>query len=139
MSTIITDTGPLVAFLNRRDQWHTWARDVFALHEPPFLVCEGVLIEAGFLLHRAGDSADKVMELLHRGLVEVAFRFQDSHHRVRRLLHRYRDLPASMTDICLVCMSEAQRDCRVVTTDSDFRVYRRHERQVIPLIAPPGI
>ncbi len=139
MSAIIADTGPIVAFLNHRDQWHEWARSVFAMYRPPYFVCEGVLIEAGFLLKTRTGSPDPLMELLQRGLLQVSFSLQQMHQRVRRTLKRYHDLPASMTDACLVCLSEQHHDCHVMTTDSDFRVYRRHDRQVIPLIAPPGI
>ncbi len=40
-------------------------------------------------------------------------------------------------DACLVRMSELRRDCRVFTLDkAEFQVYRRFERQVIPLVAP---
>lgn len=35
-------------------------------------------------------------------------------------------------------MSELFPKYRVVTVGSDFRVYRRNNRDVIPLISPPG-
>jgi hypothetical protein len=41
-----------------------------------------------------------------------------------------------LADACLVRMSEMHADCVVWTPDSDFRVYRRHGRQTIPLLAP---
>jgi hypothetical protein len=42
-----------------------------------------------------------------------------------------------VADACLVRMSELHRDCRVFTLDAqDFQVYRRFDRQVIPLVAP---
>ena len=41
-----------------------------------------------------------------------------------------------LADACLVRMSELFEDCRVLTVDTDFKVYRRHGRQVIPLLAP---
>ena len=42
-----------------------------------------------------------------------------------------------LADACLVRMSELKRDCRVFTLDkTEFQVYRRFERQVIPLVAP---
>jgi hypothetical protein len=37
-----------------------------------------------------------------------------------------------------VRLSELFDDCQVLTTDyADFSVYRRHGRQVIPLLSPP--
>jgi hypothetical protein len=55
---------------------------------------------------------------------------------LRRLLKKYRDLPATLADVCLVRMSELHADSVVFTLDRDFRVYRRHGRQIIPVIAP---
>jgi len=52
-------------------------------------------------------------------------------------MEKYGDQEMQLADACLVRMSELQRDCRLFTLDQkDFRVYRRFERQVIPLIAP---
>ena len=33
-------------------------------------------------------------------------------------------------------MAELHRDASVFTLDSDFRIYRKHRRQAIPLISP---
>jgi hypothetical protein len=42
----------------------------------------------------------------------------------------------SLADACLVRMTEVLPEPVVLTTDTDFRVYRRHGRQVIPCIVP---
>ena len=34
------------------------------------------------------------------------------------------------------CMSEIVPEPVVLTTDSDFHIYRRHRRQVVPCITP---
>ncbi len=44
----------------------------------------------------------------------------------------------SLADACLVRMSEVVTDSIVFTLDSDFRIYRRHGRQAIPLFMPPA-
>jgi predicted nucleic acid-binding protein len=52
-------------------------------------------------------------------------------------MKKYNNRPMDLADACLVAMSEQFSDCVVVTLDEeDFRVYRRHERQVIPFISP---
>jgi predicted nucleic acid-binding protein len=51
-------------------------------------------------------------------------------------MRRYGDMPMSLADACLVRLSETHSDCRVFTIDSDFVRYRRHGRQMIPLLTP---
>jgi uncharacterized protein len=55
---------------------------------------------------------------------------------VAQLLRRYRSVPMSLADACLVRMAEIHGDAPVLTLDRDFRFYRKHRRQVIPLICP---
>jgi len=43
----------------------------------------------------------------------------------------------SLADACSVRMSELLNEPVIVTLDTDFKIYRRHGRQVIPLMAPP--
>jgi hypothetical protein len=42
----------------------------------------------------------------------------------------------SLADACLVRMTETLADPVLLTTDDDFRVYRRHSRQVVPSVMP---
>ena len=76
------------------------------------------------------------MALIDRGLLNASFRLQGEQQRLRRLLKRYADVPMSVADACLVRMSELANDCMVVTLDSDFQVYRRNGRPVIPTLIP---
>lgn len=49
---VLLDTGPLVAFLNKRDQYHSWTVSELASMAPTLLTCEAVLSESCFLLQR---------------------------------------------------------------------------------------
>ncbi len=66
----------------------------------------------------------------------VTFALQDQWPSVRSLMRRYADVPMSLADACLVRMCEMDPAVRVMTLDSDFTVYRRNARQVIPTIMP---
>lgn len=39
-------------------------------------------------------------------------------------------------EACLVRMTEILPDPVLLTTDADFRIYRRHSRQVLPCLMP---
>ena len=64
------------------------------------------------------------------------FDLNDDLEAVLKLLQKYADVPMSLADACLVRMSETLSDTFLLTTDSDFRIYRRHSRQVIPCVMP---
>ncbi len=133
---IVVDTGPLVAALNAADQHHVWAREVFARLRPPVVTCEAVLSEAQFLFNSHGGDALLVLELVRRGILQIAFEAEDEIESLLALQRSYRDLPMDFADACLVRMSEMHPRSRVLTTDSHFQVYRRNRRQIIPLLAP---
>jgi predicted nucleic acid-binding protein len=131
METLLIDTGPLVALLDRSDANHAWAVEQFSHLASPLVTCEGAISEAAHLLQDAG-----VLELVQRNVVVVQFDLESHIDRVLSLMKKYADTPMDFVDACLVAMTEEKRDCRLLTLDSDFRIYRRFERQTIPLIAP---
>jgi len=133
---VILDTGPLVAFLNRRDKFHPWALDQWTQIVPPMLTCEAVISEACFLLGRTTTGADSVMQMIERNVISVSFRLDENLQPVKKLLAKYRSVPMSLADACLVRMSELNASSRVLTLDSDFNLYRKSGRRVIPTVMP---
>ena len=51
-------------------------------------------------------------------------------------MQKYVDVPMSLADACLVRMTEALSDSVILTTDADFRIYRRHSRHIVPCMLP---
>lgn len=133
---VLVDTGPLVALLVKNEAHHAWAKARFAELRPPLLTCEAVLAETLFLVTGIHGGAQAVFRLLERGVVQPAFSLAEQWQPVERLMTRYAGVPMSLADACLVRMSELHGEAAVFTLDSDFQVYRRHGRQVIPLITP---
>jgi predicted nucleic acid-binding protein len=136
MEAFLTDSGPLVALLDRSDQHHEWVSEQFSRLSGPLLTCEGAITEAVHLLKDAGVGPWDVVELVEREIVVVRFNLESNVDRVVSLMKKYADTPMDFVDACLVAMTEGKRECRLLTLDSDFRIYRRFERQTIPLIAP---
>ena len=133
---LLCDTGPLAAFLNRADQFHRWAREQFGRIHQPLLTCEAVISETVFLLHEAGLRADPVFEMIARGKLVGGFVAAEHWVDLRHLIGKYQDQPMSFADACLVRMSELFDECQVMTTDSQFGIYRRTGRRMIPVLWP---
>jgi len=136
MRRAIVDTGPLVAFLDRAEQYHRWVVEQVEELEPPLLVCEPVLAEAMHLLARFSRGQDALLGLLETGALKIAFRIEEHILALRKLHQKYRDRPMSLADACVVLMTEIYERHAVLTLDSDFTVYRKHGREPLALIYP---
>lgn len=132
--SVLVDAGFIVAVLNGRDFHHSWSVAQAPQYGPPWHTCEAVLSEAFHLVGVRGSAS--VSELLRRRVVVAVFDLTENLEPVLKLLQRYSDVPMSLADACLVRMTETLSECIVLTTDSDFRVYRRHGRQIVPCVTP---
>jgi uncharacterized protein len=129
---ILVDAGFVVALLSSRDAHHQWAVTQASELPPPWSTCEAVLSEA---FHLLGELAN-LGELLRRGALLVAFTLTENVEPVVKLMEKYSNVPMGFADACLVRMTETFADPIILTTDQDFRVYRRHSRQVVPCVTP---
>lgn len=130
----IADTGFLVAFGNRKDQHHSWARNLAERVTEPLLTCDAVLAESAFHLRDAA----LVLAFVTEGLVRPAMVIPDHLPRLVELAQRYADRQPDLADLCLIRLSELHPRHPVITTNvGDFRIYRRGRREAIPLIHPP--
>ena len=137
--TVLIDTGPLVALLNRRDRYHQWTIEQWADVTLPLLTCEPVLAEACFLVRALPGGSAAVLELVGRGALKVAYSVEPDVETLARLMSRYANVPMSLADACLVRMVEQHPASSVLTLDRDFRVYRAHGRRVIPAVMPSDL
>lgn len=134
VATVIADTGFLVALLVGADSHHEWAVAQAERHATPWHTCEPVITEGFHLLGpRFGG---RLGALVQRQAVVVSLDLAENIDAVLGLMQKYSDRPMSLADACVVRMSEILREPVVLTTDSDFRVYRRHGRQVVPCVMP---
>lgn len=116
-----------------RDAHHEWAVAEAKANPTPWHTCEPVLTEAFHLLPSRRMSLG---ELLDRRALIISFEFSRHQDPVLALMRKYAGVPISLADACIVRMSEIMTDPMVLTTDADFRVYRRHGRQVVPSVTP---
>src|SRR4051812_38414461 len=133
-ASIVVDASFVISLLSRRDSNHRWAIEQASRLPPPWRTCEAALSEAFHLLGPRGAPA--LAALLHRRAVLGAFHLDQHVEEVIKLLKKYADVPMSFADACLVRMTELLANPMLLTTDADFRVYRRHSRQTVPCIIP---
>lgn|SRR5487761_1793 len=129
----IADTGFIVAFGNRNDRHHAWAMEIAKSITEPLLTCEAVMAEAAFHL----QSSAYVLRLLQEGMLRTPFDLTQNLPHLVTLAKRYEDRKPDLADLCVIRMSELYPRHALITVDeSDFRIYRRNGRAVIPLLCP---
>ena len=134
---VILDTGPLISLLAARDPHHAWATRQWEEARFPLLSCDAAIAEACFLARQlAPHGPQKVLALVRSGAIALSFSLAEEIDQVDRLVAKYRDIPMSLSDACLVRMSELHPDSPVLTLDRDFNTYRRNRRQRIPVLGP---
>lgn len=71
-------------------------------------------------------------------MLALAFEAGRNLDPLSRLAMHYQDRHPDFADLCVIRMSELYPKHAVVTTDiADFRLYRRRQRESIPLLCPP--
>ena len=134
--TVLLDTGPLVALLDRRDQWHAWAKEAAKHVRLPWLTTEAVLTEACFLLASHSNALKQIEAYASRGAFQLLPLTADAVVSSLTLMRKYADIPMSFADASLVLHAGLQPQARIFTLDSDFSIYRRQDGTHLPLHAP---
>jgi len=133
---IIADSGIVVALIVKREQFHEWTSAQAQTLPVAFLTCEAVISESCFLLRNIYDGEKTVLSYVRKGILQIDFSLSNEIAAIENLMNKYKDIPMSLADACLVRMSELIDNSVVFTLDSDFHIYRKNGKKKIDLIIP---
>jgi uncharacterized protein len=134
---ILTDTGPLVALIDRTDPNHAVCVEAAQnLPGGPLLTTWPCFTEAMYLLHRAeGHSAQNALwRLLRDDRLSVYDLGPDEVDRMAVLMDHYFDRPMDLADASIIAAAETLATRRLFSLDSDFRIYRLSDGSILELI-----
>ena len=135
----IADTGVIVAALNKREKYHLWTLEQMRVLRVPMLTCEAVITEACYLMRSKPNGKEDVLALIERGILEIDFSLQAEVGAIKNLMTKYENVPMDFADGCVVRMSETIDNSVVFTLDGDFWIYRKYDREQIPLVIPDDV
>jgi predicted nucleic acid-binding protein len=131
----IADTGPLVGWINSRDQWHAWSTGALEMLAPPLITCEAVIAEAAWQLGRSRPAVDQLYSLVDAGALRVVELLPEHMPHIRALSAKYPQM--DFCDAAVVRLAEMFPKAKVITTDSaHFTVYRRFGAKPLALVHP---
>ncbi len=125
MRDVVLDTGPLVAVLDRRDQWHARCALVWPEVIHRCVTTEAVVTEASHLAARAAGEAARPLEFLLAAGIPIVPLDPAAHRQAAHLMRRYAGTPMDYADATLVVVADALGVAAVFTTDRrGFAAYR---------------
>ena len=123
----LTDTGPLVALLDKDDSAHAACFAAAQLLPPgPLLTTWPCFTEAMYFLGdlKGWNGQKTLWQFIERGALRVHISTDSETQRMRVLMEKYSDTPMDLADASLVAIAESQGLHRIFTLDRDFGVYR---------------
>ena len=134
---MLTDAGPLVALINKRDQNHPAAQDFLNQQKEKALrtTC-AALTEALYLLGRAGGHPyqQSLLDQIEEETLHIHHLPPELEKEIGPLMAKYQDRPMSYADATLMLCAQARKETRIFTFDSDFRFYRRKDGSVLEIV-----
>lgn len=134
MSSILLDTGVIVALLDRSERHHAQCVEVLSELAGVLVTCEASVAEACYLLRSVRGAPEAVIANVANGLFRIPVRLADQAVGVERLLKKYRDVPMDLADACLVDLADRLGSGQILTLDRDFEIYRWRSRRKFDLL-----
>lgn len=124
MKPVLLDTGVIVAWLDKSEQFHSRAAEIVFGLGAPLVTCEAVIAESCYLLRRLPAACEAVLENVAARTFQIPFRLSESAHSIRRIARQYRDRNIDLADACLIQLANELETGDILTLDRDFHVYR---------------
>jgi predicted nucleic acid-binding protein len=123
-TSVIMDTGPWVALIDRRESRHGDCVEWLRRFQGEIYSSEAVLTEVLYLLNFSQKAQSAAIDFVLSGAVTMVPCSLDSLKKVKSLIIKYKDIPMDYADATLVTLAEDLSIHEIVTFDSHFDIYR---------------
>ncbi len=138
---ILTDTGPLIALLDNRDNFHNICVETLeSLPPEPLLTTWPCFTETMHILGSVGGY--RYQSVLWKLVEDMNLELHDltlsEINKMNNLMGKYQDTPMDLADASLIALAESMKFRKIFTIDSDFCIYRLSNGsmlEIFPLIS----
>jgi predicted nucleic acid-binding protein len=127
-AAVLVDASAFIALLDEDDAAHERCSETLRRLQDPLVTACPAVAEAMHMLADIPRGTERLCELLAEGGVQILELHSNDFRRIKELMVKYRDLPMDFADAALVRVAERDGLTRIITFDSDFRVYRLPRR-----------
>jgi hypothetical protein len=136
---VLVDTGPIVAILSRRDQYHRTCVEALRDMPGPLFTCWPVITEAAWLLRRDSNAVQKLLNSIDTGFLALLSLGTDDAKPITAIMKKYRNIRIQLADATLVHLAARDGLDTIFTLDQrDFSVYRLPKGRVFQILPSRG-
>jgi predicted nucleic acid-binding protein len=95
-----------------------------------------VITEAFFLLKRSNRGEEGLMKMIEEEFLSIEDTFLSNQRTIFDIMNKYKNVPCTFADANLLAMFENDKKSVIITTDSDFLIYRDSNGKPLNLISP---
>ena len=135
MERILVGTGPLVAILSRRDQYHDACIAALQRMPAPLLSCWPVITEAAWLLRSSPRVVQQLLRSFDSGFLELLPLSGADAEAIASVMKRYEEIRPQLADAALVYLANREQIDAIFTLDHrDFSIYRRGRKRAFRIV-----
>jgi uncharacterized protein len=132
---VLVDTGPLVAILSKRDQYHRECISAARIVHGPFFTSWPVVAEAAYLLRSRAEKIDKLLTRIRAGKLRLWQLDVADIKGISAILRQYTDQDLDLADATMMYLAERERIETVFTVDKrHFALYRTSQGKHLSLV-----
>ena len=130
MTRVLVDTGPLVAILSPRDEYHEACVATLRNLSGPLFSCWPVITEAAWLLRKWPRAVQHLLRSIDGELLELLPLAGSEGNEVSALMRRYEEIGPQLADASLIYLANREQIDTIFTLDRrDFSIYRSGRRR----------
>lgn len=131
MQKSLIDSGPLIALFDKSDFYFKPVVNFLKTYKGELYSSWPVITEVSHMLDFSLQAQLDFYEWISRGAIKLVDLHESSFSEIKRLSHKYGDVPMDLADASLLLISEKLKIESIITLDSDYKIYRIGKKKML--------